>query len=69
MRDGEEAADQGYAQAAILTGLVAELDTWQLDALLEEARDMAEGITRRGGLPPNAISPETARSRKTSPNQ
>jgi hypothetical protein len=42
MDDQHEAADKGYAQATVLTELVRELDTWQLDALLEEARDLAE---------------------------
>jgi hypothetical protein len=42
MHGEHEAADQGYAQAAILTGLAADLDTCELDALLDEARRMAD---------------------------
>jgi hypothetical protein len=49
MRSEHEAVYQGYAQAVILAELVAELYTWQLDALLNEARDMAEEWLSKSG--------------------
>jgi hypothetical protein len=42
LRNACDSGDQGYAQAAVLTELVADLDTGRLDSLLCEAREVAE---------------------------
>lgn len=42
MHDRRDSVDHGYAQAAVLTELLSDLDTPQLDALLDKARQIAD---------------------------